>query len=237
MDIDILVITPNEQLRQLLQMELTLERYGVVAEPDSTIGCLNAYKQQPKLIILDSAAPGLFVADICTRLKTAHPELKILLLTDRDSASSFSGQVDDYIFNPLSLVELMLRLQLHLKTTTAPKCFRFQNLSLNLGSREVHCGERLVTLTLREFDLLAYLLQHPRQVIGHDQLLENVWGADFIGSHNVLQVCVSSLRMKLEANGEERLIHNVRGVGYVLKSVGKTSLSHRASTEKFFIGV
>ncbi|MEO1350226.1 MAG: response regulator transcription factor [Cyanobacteria bacterium J06635_15] len=220
MDTDILVISNNESVNQLMQMELSFEGYRILIEKNSTIGFITARKAQPRLLILDMAAPGLPAIEICNRLQAANNNLRIMLLTDINSVQSTELLVDDYIFCPLSLTELLLRVKLNLRQHS-PKNRRFlgfKDLLLNLDSREVYRGERPVELPPKEFDLLTYLLRHPQQVIDRDRLLEEVWDYDFSGSHNVLHVCIRSLRNKLEADGETRLIQTVRGVGYVLKA-------------------
>ncbi|MGB3296028.1 MAG: response regulator transcription factor [Phormidesmis sp.] len=213
MDTDILIVSSDAQIRQLMQVELSLEGYGVLSEADSTLGFMTARKTQPRLLILELGAPGLSAIEVCSRLR-ATTDLKIVLLTDRDKNLSVDLPVDDFIFTPLSLTELILRVKRNLcqQSSQGISALRLEDLSLNLDSREVYRGQRLVELTVKEFDLLTHLLQNPQQVITRDRLLEEVWDYDFKGSHNVLHVCICSLRSKLEAAGEPRLIQTVRGV-------------------------
>lgn len=219
MDTDILIVSSDEQTRRLMQVELELEGYSVLSEADSTSGVLTARKTQPRLLILAMGAPGLSAIEVCNRLGSTTTNLKIILLADTDASIPVDLPVDDFIFTPLSLTELLLRVKRNLDQLSSQDAssLRFENLSLNLNSREVYRGQRLVELTPKEFELLSHLLQNPQQVIPRDRLLEKVWDYDFRGSHNVLHVCIRSLRSKLEANGEPRLIQTVRGVGYVLR--------------------
>ncbi|MEO0536666.1 MAG: response regulator transcription factor [Cyanobacteria bacterium P01_A01_bin.123] len=217
---DILIVSNDEPMSQLMQMELSFEGHSVLVERDSTIGFLTARKTQPQLLILDAATPGLPIVEICKRLRIANANLKIILLTTIDRIQSIELSADDYIFKPLRLTELLLRVKLNLRQHIRERArvLTFEDLVLDFNSHEVHRGHRLVKLPLKEFGLLTYLLRHPEQVLERDQLLEAVWDYHFVGSHNVLHVCIRSLRNKLEAAGEPRLIQTVRGVGYMLKT-------------------
>jgi two-component system OmpR family response regulator len=126
---------------------------------------------------------------------------------------------DDYIVKPFSLEELLARVRAHLRRTQEdnPDLLQFADLSLNRITREVYRGNRAIELTAKEFELLEYLMAHPRQVLTRDQILERVWGYDFMGDSNIIEVYVRYLRLKLEAEEEKRLIQTVRGVGYVLR--------------------
>lgn len=219
MDTDILIVSSSEQICQLMQMELGVEGYSVLVETDSTLGFMTARKTQPRLLILELGTPGLAAIEICNRLRATAPDLKIILLTDSDKALSINLPVDDFIFMPLSLAELLLRVKKSLsqQSSQGANVLCFEDLSLNLDSHEVYRGQRLVELTPKEFALLTHLLHNPRQVISRDRFLEKVWDYDFSVNHNILHVCIRSLRSKLESAGESRLIQTVRGVGYVLR--------------------
>lgn len=220
MNTDILIISHNELMGQLMQIELSLEGYSALVEIDSTKGFMAARAAQPRLLILDAEVPGLSAVEICNRLRATSAGLKIILLCNGDKSLSANLPVDDFIFMPLSLTELLLRvkLSLHQGSAQSVSVLRFEDLSLNLDRYEVYRGDRLVELTVKEFDLLTYLLRHPQQVMTRDRLLEEVWDYDFSGSYNVLQACISSLRNKLKVDEEDQLIQTVRGVGYVLKT-------------------
>ncbi|WP_148096694.1 response regulator transcription factor, partial [Aphanothece sacrum] len=146
------------------------------------------------------------------------------LLTAKDDISDrvagLDAGADDYIVKPFSLEELLARVRAHLRRNQDenPNLLEFEDLSLNRSTREVYRGNRLIELTAKEFDLLEYLITHPRQVLTRDQILERVWGYDFMGDSNIIEVYIRYLRLKLEVNGEKRLIQTIRGVGYVLRS-------------------
>jgi DNA-binding response OmpR family regulator len=232
MNTDILIISHNELMGQLMQIELSLEGYSTLVEADSSKGFMAARAAQPQLLILDAEVPGLSAIEICNRLQATSTGLKIILLCEGDKALSANLPVDDFIFMPLSLTELLLRVKLSLRQGSAQSVsvLRFEDLSLSLDSYEVYRGERLVELTAKEFDLLTYLLRHPQQVMTRDRLLEKVWDYDSAGSYNVLQVCISSLRNKVKISGEAQLIQTVRGVGYVLKTSRSSSVSLNSGT-------
>ena len=220
MSTDILLISKNEAISQLIQMELSVDGYHVLVESDSITGLMTTRNTKPHLLILDTAISGLSALDICHRLKTTNAQVKILLLTEHKESYKFEKLVDDYLFKPLSLNELLLRVKLHLNQSDqdGAHVLRFEDLSMNLQTYEVYRGQRLIELTHKEFELLSCLLHHPNQVLEHDQLLDKVWGFDFMGNHNILQVYIRYLRKKLELNGESRIIHTLRSVGYILKA-------------------
>jgi DNA-binding response OmpR family regulator len=147
----------------------------------------------------------------------------VILLTARDEVNDrvagLDAGADDYLVKPFSIEELLARVRAHLRRTQEVDLdvLQFEDLSLNRRTREVFRGKRAIELTAKEFDLLDYLLSHPRQVYTRDQILERVWGYDFGGDSNIIEVYVRYLRLKLEENNEKRLIHTVRGVGYVLR--------------------
>jgi DNA-binding response OmpR family regulator len=232
MDTDILMISSDEQLCQLIQVELGLEGYSVLTETDGTAGLITARKTQPRLLILDRSVSSLSAVEICNRLQATAIDLKIVLLIEGDQGLSIDVLVDDFLFMPLSLTELLLRVQRNLRPqpSRSSGVLRFETLSLSLETREVYRAQRLIELTPKEFDLLTYLLQNSHQVVTRDQLLEKVWDYDFNGTHNVLHVCIRSLRNKLEAAGESRLIQTVRGVGYILKTLSSDFSDFQASS-------
>lgn len=216
----ILLVSNNDQIGQLIQMELSLEGYQLMLATDSTSGFMVARRHEPQILILDTAAPGLSPIEICAALRHTSPDLVIILLADINHVNLLEPIADDYLFKPLSPTELMLRVRLNLKRHSPEKArmLHFQDLQINCDSRTVHRGKRLVELTVKEYNLLTYLMCHPQQVIERDRLLEEVWEYACIGNNDVLYVCMRSLRNKLEANGEPRLIQTIRGIGYVLRT-------------------
>ncbi|HEY9889011.1 MAG TPA: response regulator transcription factor, partial [Candidatus Obscuribacterales bacterium] len=147
----------------------------------------------------------------------------IILMTAKDDVADrvagLDAGADDYVVKPFSIEELLARVRAHLRRNQPQEVdtLQFQNLTLNRKTREVKRGDRAIELTAKEFDLLDYLMNHPRQVLTRDRILEEVWGYDFMGDSNIIEVYIRYLRLKLEAEGEKRLIQTVRGVGYVLK--------------------
>ncbi|NEQ14342.1 MAG: response regulator transcription factor, partial [Moorea sp. SIO3E2] len=174
-------------------------------------------------LILDWMLPGISGPEICRRLRTTGNQVPIILLTAKDEVSDrvsgLDAGADDYVVKPFSVEELLARVRAHLRRnqTEDPNILQFADLSLNHSTREVYRGQRLIELTVKEFDLLEYLLAHPRQVLTREQILERVWGYDFMGDSNIIEVYIRYLRLKLEANNESRLVQTVRGVGYVLR--------------------
>ena len=167
--------------------------------------------------------PGLTGVELCRRMRSTGIKIPVILLTARDEVSDrvtgLDAGADDYLVKPFSIEELLARIRAHLRRTqeTDTDLLQFEDLSLNRRTREVHRGQRSIDLTAKEFDLLQYLMTHPRQVFTRDQILENIWGYDFLGDSNIIEVYVRYLRLKLEQDDEKRLIHTARGVGYSLR--------------------
>ncbi|AKG23439.1 response regulator transcription factor [Calothrix sp. 336/3] len=219
----ILLVEDEVKLARFVELELNYEGYQVTVVNDGLTGLTTARESHPDLVILDWMLPGLSGLEICRRLRSTGDQVPIILLTAKDEVSDrvagLDAGADDYVVKPFSLEELLARVRAHLRRTQEVDLdiLLFEDLKLNKRTREVHRGERLIELTAKEFDLLEYLLIHPRQVITRDRILEAVWGYDFMGDSNIIEVYIRYLRLKLEANGEKRLIQTVRGVGYVLK--------------------
>jgi DNA-binding response OmpR family regulator len=156
-------------------------------------------------------------------MRSTGIKIPVILLTARDEVGDrvvgLDAGADDYLVKPFSIDELLARIRAHLRRTqeTDTDLLQFEDLSLNRRTREVHRGQRSIDLTAKEFDLLQYLMSHPRQVFTRDQILENIWGYDFLGDSNIIEVYVRYLRLKLEQGNEKRLIHTARGVGYSLR--------------------
>lgn len=219
----ILLVEDEVKLARFVELELSSEGYQVSVAHDGMTGLALARESQPDLAILDWMVPGLTGVELCRRLRSTGIKVPVILLTARDEVgdrvTGLDAGADDYVVKPFSIEELLARVRAHLRRTQEPDVdhLEFEDLSLNRRTREVFRGTRSIELTAKEFDLLEYLLTHPRQVFTRDQILEHVWGYDFMGDSNIIEVYVRYLRLKLEEKGEKRLVHTIRGVGYALR--------------------
>lgn len=219
----ILVVEDEAKLAQFIKLELEFEDYEVTIASDGFSGLSTAREIEPDLILLDWMLPGISGLEICRRLRQTGSKIPIILLTAKDEVSDrvagLDAGADDYVIKPFSIEELLARIRAGLRRDREENTdlFQFNDLTLNKATREVYRGKRAIELTAKEFDLLEYLLSHPRQVLTRDQILERVWGYDFMGDSNIIEVYIRYLRLKLEAEKETRLIQTVRGVGYVLR--------------------
>jgi DNA-binding response OmpR family regulator len=219
MSAHILIVEDEAKLAQFMQMELTQEGYNVTIAEDGIAGLTAAREHQLDLIILDWMLPGLSGVEVCHRLRTTGNKTPVILVTAkddvRDRVSGLDAGADDYVVKPFSIEELLARVRAQLRRTEEDsEAMQFSDLTLNQKTREVVRGDRAIELTAKEFDLLVYLM---RQVLTRDRILEEVWGYDFMGDSNIIEVYIRYLRLKLEENQEKRLIQTVRGVGYVLR--------------------
>jgi DNA-binding response OmpR family regulator len=223
MSAHILVVEDEAKLAQFIQMELTQEGYQVTVAEDGISGLTAARENQLDLIILDWMLPGLSGLEVCHRLRTTGDKVPVILLTAkddvRDRVAGLDAGADDYVVKPFSIEELLARVRAHLRRTNEEDAdsLQFADLNLHQKTREVFRNKRSIELTAKEFDLLVYLMRHPRQVLTRDRILEEVWGYDFMGDSNIIEVYIRYLRLKLEENQDKRLIQTVRGVGYVLR--------------------
>ncbi|MDJ0690111.1 MAG: response regulator transcription factor [Xenococcaceae cyanobacterium MO_188.B32] len=225
MNSHILIVEDEAKLAQFIKLELEYEGYQVTVARDGLTGLANARAMNLDLILLDWMLPGISGPEICRRLRSTGDKVPIILLTAKDEVSDrvtgLDAGADDYIIKPFSIEELLARVRANLRRTQEEDTdlLQFSDLRLNRSTREVYRGDRLIELTAKEFDLLEYLISHPRQVLTREQILERVWGYDFMGDSNIIEVYVRYLRLKLEAEKEQRLIQTVRGVGYVLREL------------------
>lgn len=223
MTANILLVEDEVKLARFVELELSSEGYNISVAHDGIAGLTLARELSPDLIILDWMLPGLSGLEICRRLRATGISIPVILLTAKDEVNDrvagLDAGADDYVVKPFSIEELLARIRAHLRRTqeTDQDIFQFEDLSLNHRTRQVYRGKRAIELTAKEFDLLEYILSHPRQVFTKDQILQKVWGYDFMGNSNIIEVYIRYLRLKLEENNEKRLIHTVRGVGYVLR--------------------
>jgi DNA-binding response OmpR family regulator len=219
----ILLVEDEVKLARFIELELGSEGYRVSVAHDGMSGLSLARESAPDLAILDWMMPGLTGVELCRRLRATGIKIPVILLTAKDEVedrvTGLDAGADDYLVKPFSIEELLARIRAHLRRTQEADTdlLQFEDLSLNRRTREVHRGQRSIDLTAKEFDLLQYLMSHPRQVFTRDQILENIWGYDFLGDSNIIEVYVRYLRLKLEQDSEKRLIHTARGVGYSLR--------------------
>ena len=219
----ILLVEDEVKLARFLELELGSEGYRLTVAHDGIEGLTLARETSPDVAILDWMLPGLTGVELCRRLRATGNKIPIILLTAKDEVgdrvAGLDAGADDYLVKPFSIEELLARIRALLRRTHEldADLLQFEDLSLHRLTREVFREQRAIDLTAKEFDLLAYLLSHPRQVVTRDQLLEKVWGYDFMGDSNIIEVYIRYLRLKLEDHNEKRLIYTVRGVGYVLR--------------------
>lgn len=219
----ILLVEDEVKLARFIELELGSEGYRVSVAHDGMSGLALVRESEPDLAILDWMLPGLTGVELCRRMRSTGIKVPVILLTARDEVgdrvTGLDAGADDYLVKPFSIEELLARIRAHLRRTQEPDedLLQFEDLSLNRRTREVHRGQRSIDLTAKEFDLLQYLMSHPRQVFTRDQILESIWGYDFLGDSNIIEVYVRYLRLKLEQDSEKRLIHTARGVGYSLR--------------------
>lgn len=219
----VLIADDDRKIIDMLRRTLAYEGYHVVTAADGLEALSQAQSQRPDVVILDWLMPGLDGIEVARRIRQADPT-PILMLTARDTiedrVQGLDNGADDYLVKPFAPAELLARVRALLRRTEGSSSERplsYADLSLDPMTRETRRGSRNFNLSPKEFDLLAYLLRHPRQVLPRDRILQDVWGYDFGGDGNVLEVYIGYLRTKTEAGGEPRLIQTVRGVGYVLR--------------------
>jgi DNA-binding response OmpR family regulator len=224
MNAHILLVEDEVKLARFVELELSCEGYRISVAHDGLTGLMMARESLPDLLVLDWMLPGLTGLEVCRRLRATGIDVPVILLTAKDEISDrvagLDAGADDYVVKPFSIEELLARIRAHLRRTQESDrdILEFEDLTLNRRTRMVHRGEREIELTAKEFDLLEYLMTNPRQVLTRDQILEKVWGYDFMGDSNIIEVYIRYLRLKLEAEKEKRLLHTVRSVGYVLRN-------------------
>ena len=218
----ILIIEDDQQILKLLQRGLSYEGYTVDAAMDGRMGLILARDHTPDLVVLDWMLPGMDGLEVCHRLRTGG-SIPILMLTAKDTVQDriqgLDAGADDYMIKPFNLDELLARVRALLRRTQPERIpvLKFADLSLDTGSRQATRGSRSVSLTAKEYELLELFLRHPKQVLTREVIFDRVWGYDFGGESNVLEVYIRYLRQKLEGEGEVRLLYTVRGVGYVMR--------------------
>jgi two-component system response regulator MprA len=219
----ILVIEDEERIAQFLKRGLIYEGFRVDVAYDGQDGLELAREQPPDLVILDWMLPGLDGLEVCRRLRAAG-DVPILMLTAKedvhDRVLGLDAGADDYLVKPFDFDELMARIRALFRRVTPssrPEVLKFSDLTLDTGTHRAQRGERYIDLTAKEYELLELFMRNPRRVLTRELIFDRVWGYDFGGESNIIEVYVRYLRQKTEEEGEPRLIHTVRGVGYVLR--------------------
>ncbi len=222
----ILIVEDDEEIVNILERWLNLEGYQVLSAADGIQGVQIAAEQEFDLVILDLMLPGKDGLDVCREIRRGggmQSDIPILMLTARDRVpdrvSGLDSGADDYLTKPFDPNELLARIRALLRRTMkeGPRVYEFEGLTLDTGTHLASREGRVIELTAKEYELLELLMQNPNQVLTRSLIYDRVWGYDFGGDSNIIEVYVRYLRQKTEEKGEPRLIHTVRGVGYVLR--------------------
>ncbi|ACK69376.1 two component transcriptional regulator, winged helix family [Gloeothece citriformis PCC 7424] len=218
----ILLVQTDEVFNQQASLDLKEAGYHPVIVPDLKTARSEYEVLQPAMIVLDRKRTGEAGVKFCRQLRQSGSRVYILMLVEQETVEErvacLEAGADDYLLNSNQLDPLRERVHFYLQPTpTVKEQLRFAEMVLDLSTRRLLINDKEIDLTMKEFELLKYLMSHPREVLTREQILENVWGFDFRGESNVIEVYVRYLRLKMENEGQKRLIHTVRGVGYVLR--------------------
>ncbi|MDJ0792535.1 MAG: response regulator transcription factor [Acidimicrobiia bacterium] len=220
----ILVVEDDAAVRDALQRALSFEGYEIDTATDGAMALSRLRETPVDLVVLDVMMPHVDGIETCRRIRASGDTVPILMLTAKtavgDRVDGLDAGADDYMAKPFALDELLARIRALLRRSggDVSSVMRFEDLSIDTGARTAYRGDRDLGLTKTEFDLLVLLARSPGIVLDRDTIYEEIWGIDFLTSSNSLDVYIGYLRRKTEADGESRLIHTVRGVGYVLRS-------------------
>ncbi|MGD7043033.1 response regulator transcription factor [Jeotgalibacillus proteolyticus] len=223
----ILVVEDEEKIARVLELELEYEGYTVVKAKDGLEGLQRFREEKWDLILLDIMLPGMNGVDLLKRIRHSGDQTPVIMLTAKgeieDKVTGLDLGANDYVTKPFQFEELMARIRAALRSTKAPiekreeEGMQLADLKVNETTHEVFRGEDAIGLTAKEFALLAYFMKNQRQVLSREQLLDHVWGYDYYGDTNIVDVYVRYVRNKVDKGYEPQLLHTVRGVGYVLK--------------------
>lgn len=218
----VLVIETDETLATQVSLDLQASGYEAVIARDADSGIANLRDRHPALIVIDRMLAGESGLNLCNYLRKSGAREPMLVLMARDTVDDrvacLESGADDYFLKPYRAEEFLKLVRLYLQTKpAATEQLRFGDLVLDLATRRAIRYGKAIDLTMKEFELLKYLMEHPREVLTREQILENVWGYDFMGESNVIEVYIRYLRLKIEDESQKRLIQTVRGVGYVLR--------------------
>ena len=226
MNAHILIVDDDNRVTNALRRTLAYEGYQVSITANGE-GALSIVRTRPPdLVILDLMLPGIDGLEVCSRLRSAGDGIAVLMLTAHDAVADrvagLETGADDYLVKPFALEELLARVKALLRRRNPPDITRevlvFQDLELDTATRQAKRGNRLIDLSTTEFELLSMFMRNPRMVLTRSLLMDRIWGSDFEGGPNVLEVYIGHLRTKLEQQSEKRLIQTVRGAGYVLRT-------------------
>ena len=218
----VLLIESDDSFAQRLSLDLKEWGYTSFLAKDTTSGLQQFAQFQPEMVVVDRSLPAESGIDFCRQIRSLGSRVPLLMIMARDSVEDrvvcLEAGADDYLIKPYRAEPFLQLVQLYLQPSTDNKeQLRFGELILDLTTRQAIRNGRQIDLTMKEFELLKYLMSHPREVLAREQILENVWGYDFMGESNVIEVYIRYLRLKIEDQGQKRLIQTVRGVGYVLR--------------------
>jgi two-component system response regulator MprA len=221
----ILIVDDDNRVTSALRRTLAYEGYQVSTAANGEAALAIARAKQPDLVILDLMLPGIDGFEVCRRLRASGDGVALLMLTARDAVADrvagLETGADDYLVKPFALEELLARVKALLRRHNPPditrEILRFEDLELDTAARQARRDDRTIELSTTEYELLALFLRNPRAVLTRTVLMDRIWGNDFEGGPNVLEVYIGHLRSKLEQLGEKRLIQTVRGAGYVLR--------------------